>query len=310
MVIDLRNLPREIRDTIELKEQSDNTFYRFVEADYTETLWDKLAERADVKKEHSFIGSISGVQGVGKSLSGISMCCFLDPNFSVDKIFFSYDDLVNARGKLKTGDAVLVDEQSQVYGLDAHRIMVVISNLKEQLRKKSIHFIFCAPVLYEESKTSMYLLEVLFIDYETREAYAALKTREGMTLGHVRIPHPLKKLEDGTTLASKELIEAYQQKKDDHLERVLGNKNTDPYEQRARMVEETPLFKKAEKVYIKKMGYIPNATLVQIINKVFPEYNAGVVPLEIAGRIKLNKELSGEWEVAGKVTRKDRAGRK
>jgi hypothetical protein len=54
------------------------------------------------------------------------------------------------------------------------------------------------------------------------------------------------------------------------------------------------------------MGFIPNPTVVQLINKLYPEYQAGVVPLEIAGRIKINKELSGEWEVAGRVTKKDR----
>jgi hypothetical protein len=58
------------------------------------------------------------------------------------------------------------------------------------------------------------------------------------------------------------------------------------------------------------MGYIPNNTLIQLINKIFPEYQAGVVPVEIAGRIKLEKELAGVWEVAGKITRKDRSDSK
>ena len=60
-----------------------------------------------------------------------------------------------------------------------------------------------------------------------------------------------------------------------------------------------PMFKQAEKIYRAKMGYIPQSTLVQLINKIFPEYNAGIVPLEIAGRIKLDRELSGKWNVAG-----------
>ena len=304
MSIDIRTLPREIRDIIELRESQDPTFSRFCDEDYSEIFWNKLAERANPGVEHSIIISTTGVQGVGKSMSAIAMCCFLDPAFSVDRIFFGYDALVNARQYLKPNCAVLVDEQSQVFGLDSHRINIVLQNLKEQLRKKSIHFIFCAPVLYPESATSMYIIEAMFIDYENREVVAALKTREGLTLGHIRIPHPLKQLEDGSSLATKELIVAYEAKKDAHLEKILGRRGEDEYEVRANMVINNPVFKQAEKIYLRKMGYIPQATVVQIVNRLYPEYQAGVVPLEIAGRIKLIKELSGKWDVAGRKSKK------
>ena len=242
-------------------------------------------------------------------MAALAMCCYLDPTFTVDQIFFDYNDLVYNRHKLKPNSAVLVDEQSQSFGLDSHRVMVILASLKEQLRKKSIHFFFCAPVLYEEYKSSMYLFETMFIDYETQECYAAMKTREGLTLGHVRIPYPLKMLEDGTTLASKELIAAYEAKKDAHLERLLNSKNIDVFEQRAEQVVQTPMFRKAEQIYVRKMGYIPQSSLINIINKLYPEYSAGVVPVEIAGRIKLNKELSGQWEVSGYGSKKVAAAR-
>jgi intein/homing endonuclease len=261
-----------------------------------------------VKDVHEYLAQGLVSHNSGKSMSALAICCYMDPKFNIDRIFFGYDALVNARQMLKPNTAVLVDEQSELFGLDSHRVNIILQNLKEQLRKKSIHFFFCAPTLYPESQTSMYIIETIFIDYETQEVYAALKTRDGLTLGHVRIPYPLKVMEDGTTLCSQELMDAYQAKKDEHLEKVLGNKSVDSFEERAEFVMNNSLFKKAEKIYKRSMGYIPNATVVQIINKIFPEYNAGVVPLEIAGRIKLNKELSGEWEVAGKVTRKDRAG--
>jgi len=309
-MIDVRMLPKKVRDIIEMREATDATFMRFAEEDYTEIFFNELAERADPNVEHSMIISEIGEQGSGKSLSAISMCCFLDPTFNIDRIFFGYNDLVYNRHKLKPNTAVLVDEQSQAFGLDAHRVNIILSSLKEQLRKKSIHFIFCSPVLYPEAASSMYILETIFIDFGTREVYAALKTRDGLTLGHVRIPHPLKELEDGTSLASQELIDAYQDKKDAALEKLLGNRNVDIYDERAKAVMKMPLFRKAEKVYIEKMGYIPNNTLIQLINKIFPEYQAGVVPVEIAGRIKLEKELAGVWEVAGKISRKDRSDSK
>lgn len=306
MAIDIRNLPREVQDIIELREGIEQTFFRFVEFDYSDFFWAKLAERADPNVEHSILVSILGSQGVGKSMAAISMCCFMDPDFDIDRIFFNYNDLVYNRNKLKYNSAVLVDEQAEAFGLDSHRVNIILKSLKEQLRKKSIHFFFCAPVLYPEAQTSMYLLEMIFIDYKEKIAYGALKTREGLVLGHVKIPHPLKILEDGRSLASKELIDTYEAKKDAHLAKLLSGEQGDEFEQRAKVIMEHELFLKAEKVYKEKLGYIPGTMLIQIIDKIFPEFNAGVVPGEIAGRIKLSKEISGEWEIAGKSAKKEK----
>jgi Fe-S cluster assembly ATPase SufC len=278
--------------------------------DYTEIFWNILAERANPNVEHSMIASIYGQQGAGKSAAAISMCSFMDPTFSVDNIFFNYNDLVYKRNQLKPNTAVLIDEQSQSYGLDSHRVMIILAMLKEQLRKKSIHFFFCSPTLYEESKSSMYLLEVMFVDYESSESYAALKTREGLTLGHVRIPYPLKKLEDGSSLQTKEFMQAYQAKKDQHLERLLSGNNMDIFEERAQQVMKHPVFLQAEKQYLQAMGYIPQGMLIQLINKIFPEFNAGIVPAEIAGRVKLDRELNGKWMIAGAGVKKKSAAKK
>jgi ABC-type dipeptide/oligopeptide/nickel transport system ATPase component len=298
-MIVLNDLPKEIRDKIELREASDPTFYRFIDEDYTEIFWNILTERADVTKEHSVICSVVGEQGSGKSWSAIAMCHFMDPNFSHDKIFFSYNDLVHYRAKLKPHSAVLLDEQTQSYGLDSNRVMIMLQSIKEQLRKKSIHLFFCSPVLHPESSTSMYIIEVLFVDKETSEAYACLKTRDGQTLGHIRIPSPLKPLEDGKPLATEEFMERYETVKDEHLEKLLGQRHVDVFEDRADAVMTSKLFKTAEKVYVKKLGYIPRDRVVQIINKLFPEYNAGVVPQEIAERIRMNRELAGKWLIPG-----------
>lgn len=310
MAIDLKSLPREIQDIVEMREGLDPTFSRFIDCDYNEFFWNMLSERADPNVEHSVIISCVGAQGIGKSLSAISIACFLDPVFSEKNIFFNYSKLVYGRSALKQNTAVIVDEQSQPYGIDAHRVNVVLSQLKEQLRKKSIHFIFCAPVLYPEHETSMYILECMFIDFKEREVYAALKTRDGLTLGHVRIPHPLKILANGKSLATPELIEAYQKKKDIQLETVLGNKDMDIYEESAQKIMKNAFFRKAEKIYVKKMGYIPLRTVVHLINKITPEYNASVISEEVAGRIKVEKETSGEWEIAGRNAKRKEIERK
>lgn len=109
-----------------------------------------------VKDVHEYLANGVVSKNSGKSLSAISICSFLDPNFLSKSIYFGYNDLVYARRTLKPNTAVLVDEQSQAYGLDSHRINVILAGLKEQLRKKSIHFVFCAPVLYPEHESSMW----------------------------------------------------------------------------------------------------------------------------------------------------------
>jgi hypothetical protein len=297
--IDVSKLPKYVQDVIEMREATDQTFYRFVDEDYSEWFFDLLNQRRNPEKEHSVIISCVGGQGNGKSLSAISIACYLDPTMNVNRVFFGYNDLVYNRAQLQENCAVIVDEQSQTYGLDAHRVMTILSNLKEQLRKKSIHFIFCAPVLYPESQTSMFIIETMFIDEEEQECFCALKTREGLTLGHVRIPHPLKRIDDQGGLASKGFIDAYQVKKDEHLEKVLNRKDMDVFEERAGNVVKHPLFKKAEKIYVRRYGYMPQSALIALINKIYPEFGAGVVAGEIAGRVRLNKEVAGEWELAG-----------
>jgi hypothetical protein len=233
------------------------------------------------------------------SMSAITLACYLDPKFSADRIFFGYDDLVHNRQTLPDNCCVVVDEQSQTYGIDAHRIMIVLQNLKEQLRKRGISFIFCSPVIYEEAKSSMFIIETIFIDEETREVVAALKDRDGLVYGHVRIPHPLKPIDEQGGLATSELIKIYQAKKDEHLETVLGRDAKDHTLETAEAVMKHSMFVKAEQIYVKRYGYIPQGSLQQLINMIFPEYNSGVMTAEIAGRVRLIKEMSGQWDLSG-----------
>ena len=304
MRINVALLPKHVQDLIELRESVDQTFYRFVDENYSDWFWDMLNQKRGAGSEKSILISMTGPQGSGKSLSAISICSFLDSSFNVEQIFFNYNRLVYARSELKDNCAVLVDEQSQTYGLDAHRVMIILANMKEQLRKRGIHFIFCSPVLYEEAKSSMFQIETMFIDEEEQECICALKTREGLTLGHIRIPHPLKPIDEKGGLASKELVDAYEKKKDEHLDKVLGRGDYDIFEERAREVIRNNIFIKAEKIYVKRYGFIPSNSLIQLINKLYPEFNAGVVSAEIAGRVRLDKELSGKWDIAGRSTRR------
>jgi hypothetical protein len=269
-----------------------------LDEDYTDNFFETLESRGSVDSNHSYISSIYGKQGSGKSLASISCCSVLDPNFSVDNIFFNFDDVVNNRHKFKPHSAIIVDEQTESYGLDSHRVNIVLQALKEQLRKRSIHFFFCSPTLKEEHRSSQYVLETLFIDYEEKMTYCAYKTRELLTLGYVRIPHPL------LLGVSKKLLDEYEAKKDAHLDKLTGVKQLDEVEDRARLIMASPVFLKAEAVYKKKFGYVPTSMLWQIISKLFPEFKSGVMVGELVNRIKFNKELTGDWEISGVQPRK------
>jgi hypothetical protein len=148
--------------------------------------------------------------------------------------------------------------------------------------------------------SSMYVLETMFVDYETQECYVAYKTRDLLTLGYVRVPSPLHERVGVTS----EFMADYEKKKDRHLDRLTGNAHYDETEERVSIIIKTKLFKTAEKIYIDKMGYMPLGMLVQVINKLYPEYKSSVIVGEIASRIKLNKEVSGEWSIPGLANKK------
>jgi hypothetical protein len=140
--------------------------------------------------------------------------------------------------------------------------------------------------------TSQYVLETMFIDYEEKITYCAYKTRELLTLGYVKIPHPLNFL-------PREFLEEYEARKDAHLDMLTGVKQVDEIEDRAKLIMASPIFLKAELIYRKKLGYVPMNMLWQIISKLYPDFKSGVMVGELASRIKLNKELTGEWMISG-----------
>jgi propanediol dehydratase large subunit len=109
----------------------------------------------------------------------------------------------------------------------------------------------------------------------------------------------LKVLEDGQSLADERFMGEYELRKEEHLDRLLGQKSVDVFEDRAEAVMKSDLFKKADRVYRARLGYIPRDRIVQVVNKLFPEYNASVVPQEIAERIRMNMEMKGAWKIPG-----------
>jgi intein/homing endonuclease len=245
----------------------------------------------DIETEHGNFFLANGIL-THNSFSAIALAGILDDKFSVDKIFFEIDQLVNARKFLKTGDCVLVDEMATAFGIDSNRINIMIQTMKEQLRKRSISMFYCSPTLKgNEYQSSMYVFETLFIQKETKLAFHAYKTNELHTLGYVTIPHPL-------NFVSKKLLVDYEKKKDEHLNRVLEGTG-DSVEERAQQTVKDPLFIKANKLYCEARGYIPYKILVQLVEKIYPEFKGSVIVYEIADRIKTNQEISSVWKISG-----------
>jgi len=273
-------------------------FFRVLEEDYTSEYFETLQSRKRIDVNHSYIASVHGQQGNGKSMLSIGSCYLLDDNFSIENIYFDYNKLVYDRKNLSSHKAILVDEQAEAYGLDSHRVNIVLGALKEQLRKKSIHFYFCSPTLKPEASSSMYIIETLFIDKSQKLCYAAYKTRDLHCLGYITVPHP------EVIGVPKSLLRDYEKIKDEHLDNLTGKTSTDEIADRAKVIMANPIFKHAEKLYCKQRGFIPTNTMMQIINKIYPEFKSNIVVGELAQRIKFEKEMSGEWTMPGVAKKK------
>lgn len=154
-MIQLDELPKEVQDRLMLKEQTEQSFENALVEDYTEIMFKTMKERSNPMLQHSYIATMYGQQGSGKSWSALTKCAILDRKFNVDKIYFDVELLVNDRKNLKPNSAVLVDEMARAYGIDSVRISIMVNAIKEQLRKKSIHMIYASPTLKEEYKTCL-----------------------------------------------------------------------------------------------------------------------------------------------------------
>jgi hypothetical protein len=287
-LIDLEELPRLLREEIEARESMDATFENFLETDLTQEVYEEFDKVRQPRSQQNALVSVYGKTGVGKTYSALYWCGFLDPTFNAEKIFFDYNSVVYARRTFKPHTAVLVDEQARLYGVDMMRVSSILTALKEQLRKKSIHFFFVSPVIRNEYQSSKMVFECIYHSPKTKENLVAYKTNELITLGHIRIPHPLNTI-------SKKLLLEYERMKDEHLEE-LTEKPSDEVEDIANKVIDDQFFKDMEKMYLQKKTYIPSKILVQIINKIFPEFNSSIIVHEIADRIRMTKEFKKEWQ--------------
>jgi hypothetical protein len=297
MSIDLSKLPKEVVDTLLMQEDTEPTYGNCLSEDYSEILFKTLDERRKPGSQHSFIASWYGRQGSSKSWSALALSGFLDSNFNIDNIFFDIEELVNNRSKLKPGNCVLVDEMARSFGLDSMRINIMISTIKEQLRKKSIHMFYLSPTLKEEYHSSQYVFETMFLDKENKISFHAYKTNKLLCLGYVIVPHPLH-------FISKKLLLDYERKKDEHLKEVLEGPK-DLVEERAQQIMCNDYFKRAEQLYLKARGYITYKILVQIVEKIFPEFKGSVIVYELADRIKADREISGKWNIVGSSKKDD-----
>jgi len=91
-----------------------------------------------------FLVMINGPTGTGKSLSGITICRWIYPDFDVDEhIFWSVDDMVNyVRKYAEKGCCLMLDEEISRLGTGTRGLQYALQNLECTLRYAEINFVF------------------------------------------------------------------------------------------------------------------------------------------------------------------------
>ncbi len=114
------------------------------------------------KGEHpnSVVIQIHGKQGDGKSVLGFKIAKLIDKKFSYKKLAFKTEDILNKCATAKSGDCLLLDEQTILFGEGSLRQQADLQNIEEVTRIKEVHFIFCSPTL-REHLSCHYTLKVI-----------------------------------------------------------------------------------------------------------------------------------------------------
>lgn len=129
---------------------------------------DCLCER--VEKKWDDVIYIFGEEGDGKSTFAAQICAYLDPNFCLNNVCWNRDQFLKLVDELPIGSAILLDEAFSSFSTASARTALgtaIISRMTT-IRRKRLHLIIVAPLLFEMSK---YL-----ICHRTRAAFRIYET--------------------------------------------------------------------------------------------------------------------------------------
>ena len=115
--------------------------------DLTETLKDEFRQRLHGSINNFLVLFITAEMGNWKSSVGQSIATELDPNFTANNIFFSYDEFETIFKESKPKTFHIMDELIFQAGSGSNRIMNTMQTLIETLRKRQNSLILISPNL-------------------------------------------------------------------------------------------------------------------------------------------------------------------
>ena len=187
--------------------------------------------RRRIKQNRNLIGIFVGDTGSGKSLSSISLAEQIDPDFSVERIVFTVQELITLvnSGKLKPGSVVIFDDAG--LGVNArlwkNQSSVIFGMLTQGFRYMQIILLITVPKIYFIERQSRNLIHVMF---EATDVQGIMKPKlpfpspfhdDRIWFKYPQIQRGFKKITIKTTrfkLPSKNLVDAYEAKKKDYME--------------------------------------------------------------------------------------------
>ncbi len=124
-------------------------------------------------KNYSNIIVFVGKTGVGKSYSAITLANALDPDFSVNKIFFDLKELMEYLLDCKKGEAILLEEAGVLCG---HRDFMELTNkvfsyVTQTMRFKCINLLITLPNFYMLDKVARTLTNFLVYCHTREQNY-------------------------------------------------------------------------------------------------------------------------------------------
>ena len=143
----------------------------------TEKIWIRYI-KGRIKQKKNFLGLISGPTGCGKSWAGLSICSQLDANFNVDRVIFTFKELltlINSEEKFPAGTAFLWDEFQVEAGARDWQSLTnrLLNSLLSTFRHRNFILIITSPFAdFIDSNARKLLhaeLEVKRIDYRKKE---------------------------------------------------------------------------------------------------------------------------------------------
>jgi len=118
-------------------------------------------------RNQNFLGIVVGKTGSGKTYSSLAMAEMLDSNFSVDRVIFDLDDLINfvtQEPPLPKGSVIVIDEfgvmmSNRDWQSEANKKM---SKILQTIRFMNYYFFFTVPSLNFIDSSARRLLHYVF----------------------------------------------------------------------------------------------------------------------------------------------------